>query len=47
MAKRSPTGPIATLRQRVDAYWVNGRDAGDGVPIDHVLRPSVAALRGP
>jgi AraC-like DNA-binding protein len=29
--------PIAAFRHRVDAYWVNRRDAGDGAPIDRVL----------
>jgi AraC-like DNA-binding protein len=29
--------PIAALRPRVDAYWINRRDAGDGTPIDRVL----------
>src|SRR5258707_715137 len=29
--------PIAALRHRVDAYWINRRDAGDGTQIDRVL----------
>jgi hypothetical protein len=38
--------PIAALRHRVDAYWVNRRDAGDGTPIDSSASRNAACSEG-